>query len=87
MAKIRVSPDRDLVEIILPTGESFLYPTEDDAGEVTEVPEDDWELLEGSDGCYLAAVGEAGLKPNTIYKLVEVPTEFEPDAEIDIEEA
>lgn len=75
MAKIRMNPDHTAFEFITPDGESY------SAGEEAM---DDCTVLGSS---YLAVAGEfEGLKPNTMYKLVEIPTEVEEDADIEDED-
>ena len=75
MAKIRINPDRDIVEFVTPEGEAF--QSDEDAF-------DNFSVIAIEDGpAYLAVVGDyEGLKSNTIYRLTEVPTELEEDAVI-----
>ena len=72
MAKIRINPEHTAFEFITPDGESYSAGSE---------AMDDCTVLGSS---YLAVAGEfEGLKSNTMYKLVEIPTEVETAADIE----
>jgi hypothetical protein len=69
-AKIRYNPDHSLVEFAPPEGDEY--------GPI-DYPDDDVVVLADADdpgNAFLAVLddGYEGLKPNTLYKLVEVPT-------------
>ena len=76
---IRVNPERTLVEVDTPDGDSWgpePYPASDEDGLIILSDED-----KPGDASYVAVCdGYGNLKPNTIYQLVEVGTILEEDA-------
>jgi len=79
-ATIRYNPDRTLFEFVNPEGEEY---------DAADIPRDCIEVIEDPDGgpAYLAVFPgwDGELKPNTVYKLVEVPTEVIEGVEMAVE--
>lgn len=87
-AKIRTNPDESLLELETPEGIVF-GPMEMPEGEDGEPAEPIFIVDEDNPTgpAYIATVSAyEGLKPNTIYQLVEVVTELHTDMELELEE-